>query len=87
MTNDPLSIIDLSQKSGPAQFDPVAQEMIDKLDDKRVHWVYCEMKLSIKRRTKKRVITRPRQPLDCPKEINEVWSLDFVRDMLYDGKP
>jgi len=54
---------------------------------KRVHRVYCEMKLNMKRRTKKRVITRPRQPLDCPKEINETWSLDFMRDTLYDGRP
>ncbi len=53
---------------------------------KRVHRVYCEMKLNMKRRTKKRVITRPRQPLDCPKEINETWSLDFMRDTLYDGR-
>jgi putative transposase len=54
---------------------------------KRVHRVYCEMKLNMKRRTKKRVITRPRQPLDCPTEINETWSLDFMRDTLYDGRP
>jgi putative transposase len=49
---------------------------------KGVHRVYCEMKLNMKRRTKKRVITRPRHPLDCPTEIDETWSLDFMRDTL-----
>ena len=54
---------------------------------KRVHRVYCDMKLNMKRRTKKRVITRERQPLDCPQEINDTWTLDFMRDTLYDGRP
>lgn len=45
------------------------------------------MKLNMKRRTKKRVITRERQPLDCPQEINDTWTLDFMRDTLYDGRP
>lgn len=54
---------------------------------KRVHRVYCDMKLNMKRRTKKRVVTRPRQPLDCPQEINDTWALDFMRDTLYDGRP
>ena len=25
--------------------------------------------------------------MDCPTEINETWSLDFMRDTLYDGRP
>jgi putative transposase len=54
---------------------------------KRVHRVYCEMKLNLKRRTKKRVITRPAQALDPVQELNHVWSLDFMRDTLYDGRP
>ena len=45
------------------------------------------MKLNMKRRTKKRLVTRLRQPLDCPQEINDTWALDFMRDTLYDGRP
>ena len=54
---------------------------------KRVHRVYCEMKLNMKRRTKKRVITRQAQPLDYIQAVNHTWTLDFMRDTLYDGRP
>jgi putative transposase len=54
---------------------------------KRVHRVYCEMKLNMKRRTKKRIITRVAQPLNLVQELNHVWCLDFMRDTLYDGRP
>ena len=54
---------------------------------KRVHRVYCEMKLNMKRRTKKRIMTRPAQPLDYVQAINHTWTLDFMRDTLYDGRP
>ena len=54
---------------------------------KRVHRVYCDMKLNMKRRTKKRMLTRPRQPLDLVVALNHTWALDFMRDTLYDGRP
>lgn len=53
---------------------------------KRVHRVYCSMKLNLPRRTKKRVITRERQPLVAPQTVNQVWALDFMHDTLYDGR-
>ena len=49
---------------------------------KRVHRVYCQMRLNQKRRTKKRVIQRPRQPLYVTTQPNEVWALDFMHDRL-----
>ena len=45
------------------------------------------MKLNMPRRTKKRLVTRPSQPLICPSEVNNVWAIDFMRDTLYDGRP
>jgi putative transposase len=53
---------------------------------KRVHRVYCSMKLNLPRRTKKRVITRERQPLVAPDSVNQMWALDFMHDTLYDGR-
>lgn len=54
---------------------------------KRVHRVYCEMRLNLKRKAKKRLTTRERQPLLLTNELNRVWALDFMRDTMYDGRP
>ena len=54
---------------------------------KRVHRVYCEMRLNLKRKAKKRLTTRERQPLLQTNELNQVWALDFMRDTMYDGRP
>jgi putative transposase len=53
---------------------------------KRVHRVYCQMRLNQKRRTKRRLPTRPRQPLMATQMINAVWALDFMHDTLYRGR-
>lgn len=54
---------------------------------KRVHRVYCAMRLNLQRKAKKRVVTRERQPLEAPPQLNGVWALDFMRDTMYDGRP
>lgn len=54
---------------------------------KRVHRVYCAMRLNLKRKAKKRFLTRERQPLLSSQALNQVWALDFMRDTLYDGRP
>ena len=54
---------------------------------KKVHRVYCAMKLNLQRKPKKRVITRERQPFGTTIEINNIWALDFMRDTMCDGKP
>ncbi len=52
---------------------------------KRVHRVYCEMRLNLPRRTKKRIPTRERQPMIVEETPNAVWALDFMSDALYRG--
>jgi len=54
---------------------------------KRVHRVYCALRLNLLRRTKRRVPARLRQPLFAPARLNETWALDFMVDALYDGRP
>jgi len=53
---------------------------------KRVHRVYCALRLNRTRRTKRRVPRRPRVPLAAPPTLNQTWALDFMRDTLYDGR-
>jgi putative transposase len=54
---------------------------------KRVYRVYCALRLNLPRRTKKRVPTRLRQPLDAPALLNQTWAIDFMHDRLYDSRP
>jgi putative transposase len=53
---------------------------------KRVYRMYCQLGLNHKRRTKKRVPVRDRQPLNTPAQPNAVWALDFMSDALYVGR-
>ncbi len=53
---------------------------------KRVHRVYCKLRLNQKRRAKKRLPRRIKKPLRVPQQPNQVWSADFMSDVLYAGK-
>ena len=53
---------------------------------KRVHRVYCALRLNLPRRTKRRVPQRLRQPLVAPSTLNGIWALDFMHDTLYGGR-
>jgi putative transposase len=53
---------------------------------KRVYRIYCNLHLNQKRRAKKRLPQRIKQPLLVPPVPNKVWSADFMSDMLYAGK-
>ena len=53
---------------------------------KRVHRVYCALRLNLPRRTKRRVPYRVHQPLLAPPVLNQTWALDFMADALYDRR-
>lgn len=53
---------------------------------KRVWRVYCQLKLNLPRRTKKRLPRRERHPLETPVQANILWSMDFMADALYGGR-
>jgi putative transposase len=53
---------------------------------KRIYRVYCSLGLNHKRRAKKRIPKRVKEPLLVPETHNQVWSADFMSDALYAGK-
>lgn len=56
------------------------------INHKRLYRVYTAMRLNHRRRTKKRLPERIKQPLSVPTAPNQSWSLDFLSDALTDGR-
>jgi len=53
---------------------------------KRVHRIYTQLKLNLRRKGRKRLPSRSPQPLAVPGKLNQSWSMVFMSDALADGR-
>ncbi len=53
---------------------------------KRIYRVYCELRLNLRVKPKKRLPRRVPQMLSQPEAANQSWSLDFMSDSLASGR-
>jgi putative transposase len=53
---------------------------------KRVYRIYCELRLNLRIRPRKRLERARPDPLHPPSLPNQVWSMDFMSDQLWNGR-
>jgi putative transposase len=53
---------------------------------KRIYRIYCDLRLNLKIKPKKRLAPRTKIKLQQPLNINRCWSLDYMSDVLTNGR-
>lgn len=57
-----------------------------KVNHKRVYRLYREEGLAMRRKTRKRLRSEARRPLELPHRANQVWTMDFTHDSMVNGR-
>lgn len=81
-----LELVDRYPRYGFGKLFPLIRRQGHTWNHKRVHRVYCCLKLNMRRKGKKRLPNRHPEPLRVPESINQCWSADFMSDALWSGR-
>jgi len=57
-----------------------------KVNHKRVYRLYMLSDLAVRKRKRRKGLAVAREPLLLPRKRNEIWSMDFVMDALFNGR-
>ena len=55
------------------------------INHKRLHRVYKQIGMPLRRKVKKRITARVKEPLEVPEAFTQTWSIDFMSDALSNG--
>jgi putative transposase len=55
------------------------------INHKRLHRVYRQIEMPLRRKVKKRLPARVKEPLAVPQSFTQTWSIDFMSDALSNG--
>jgi len=81
-----LALADQYPRYGFGKMFPIIRRRGYSWNHKRVHRIYCELNLNMRRKGKKRLPNRNPDPLSVPESINQCWSADFMSDALWCGR-
>jgi len=81
-----LELVDQYPRYGFGKLFPILRRRGYRWNHKRVYRIYCELKLNLRRKGRKRLPKRTPDPLSVPEEINQCWSADFMSDALWCGQ-
>jgi len=81
-----LALVDKHPSRGLGKIFTMLRRQEYKWNHKRVHRVYCGLKLNIRRKGKRRLPNRNPDPLRVPDGMNQHWSADFMSDALWYGQ-
>jgi putative transposase len=80
------SLAGLRRRWGYRRLHVLLQREVGRINHKRVYRLYREERLALRRRKRKRVALSPRGAQQQPWQRGEAWTMDFMQDVLVDGR-
>ncbi len=81
-----LALVEQHTRHGFWKLYPMLRRAGFSWNNKRVYRIYCELKLNLRKKPKKRLPSREKLSLVQPEQTNTCWSLDYMSDALMSGR-